>query len=159
MRYRYVPFLLWKSGEQKGLKHVRENVAKSDVFPLITVTDETFADQPERARSPAVPAPVVFTDELMKHWGNRPFYLDASAIQSPAKGPHPFIETAARCREEGANLTPAIRLGANDAYEAAVIEVARIDECGAALVVDLDEFNSAAEWIASWPLSLSKTQI
>jgi len=159
MQYRYIPFLLWKSGEQKGLKLIKESVAKSDVFPLVTVTDETFADQAETIRSPAVPAAIVFTEELMKYWGARPFYLDASAIQPPTKGVHPFIETAARCREEGARLTPAIRLGANEPYEAAVIEVARIDKRGVALVVNLDEFNSAVEWMPNWLLAPEDTDL
>ncbi|HEU5273948.1 MAG TPA: hypothetical protein VFU97_09815, partial [Xanthobacteraceae bacterium] len=159
MQYRYVPLLLWKSGEQRGLKAVRENVAKSDIFPLITVTDETFSDQPETIRSPGVPAPIVFTDQLMKHWGARHFYLDASAIQPSAKGIHPLIDTAARCREEGAKLTPAIRLGANESYEAAVIEVVRLDKRGVALVVNLDEFNSAVEWMPNWPHAPNDTDL
>jgi hypothetical protein len=39
-------------------------------------------------------------------------------------------------------LTPAIAFGAGESYEAAVFEVARIDNCGVALIVTLDEFNS-----------------
>jgi hypothetical protein len=103
MRYRYVPLLSWKSGEQRGLKAVKEMMAK-DVLPLITVTDETFADQAETARSEAVPASVVFTDEITKHWGARPFYLNASAIEPSADGIHPLIDVAKQCRQQGARL-------------------------------------------------------
>jgi hypothetical protein len=158
MRYRYIPILLWKGGERRGLKAVREKMAK-DVFPLITVTEETFADQPETVRSDAVKASVAFADELTRHWGARPFYLDATAIQPSARGIHPLIDTAKQCRERGARLTPATTLDASESYEAAVIEVARIDKGGVALIVTLDEFNSLEQWMSNWPHAPQQTDL
>ena len=159
MRYRYIPMLKWKRGEQLGLKKVKEAVAKSDIFPLLTVMEESFADQPETARSDAVKASVVFTDELMKHWGARPFYLNASAIQPSGRGIHPLIDTAKQCREQGARLTPAITLSASESYEAAVIEVTRIDKGGVALIVSLDEFNSLQQYMSNWPHAPNQTDL
>jgi hypothetical protein len=158
MQYRYVPLLKWQRGEKRALKAVKEKMAK-DVIPVITVTDETFADQPETVRHEAVKASVSFADELMARWGARPFYLNASAIQPSARGVHPLIDTAKQCREQGARLTPAITLNASEAYEAAVIEVDRIDKAGVALIVNLDEFNSLEEWMSNWPHAPQKTDL
>jgi len=158
MRYRYIPILKWKRGERRAIKAVTPDMAKG-VCPLITVTEETFADQSETARSEAMSASFPFADEIYKHWGARPFYLDASAIQPLAGGVHPLIDTAKHCRELGARLTPATTLAANAAYEAAVLKVAQIDNCGVALTVDLREFTSAAQWLPSWLHALNQTDL
>src|SRR5712692_9478784 len=101
MRYRYIPILRWKRGEQRAIKSIPEARAK-DVCPLIIVTEETFADQPESQRSEELAASFVFADEVYKHWGARSFYLDASSIEPSAKGIHPLLDSAKQCRELGA---------------------------------------------------------
>ena len=106
-----------------------------------------------------MPASVVFTDEITKHWGARPFYLNASAIEPSADGIHPLIDVAKQCRQQGARLTPAIAFGAGESYEAAVFEVARIDNCGVALIVTLDEFNSLVHWMPNWPVAPQQTDL
>lgn len=108
MRYRYIPVLRWKLGEKRGLKAVSEPMAK-DVRPLIIVTEDTFADQPETARSEAMSASFLFADELSKHWGARPFYLDASNIRCSDGEPHPLNVAAKECRNLGARMMPATR--------------------------------------------------
>jgi hypothetical protein len=90
MRYRYIPILKWKRGERRAIKAVSAAMAR-DVCPLINVTEDTFTDQPETARSEVMPASFLFADEVYKHWGARPFFLDASAIQPSATGIHPLI--------------------------------------------------------------------
>jgi hypothetical protein len=158
MRYRYIPLLKWKAGEKWGLKLVQEKMTK-DVIPLITVADETFADRPETVRSEAVKGSVLFADDLTKHWGARPFYLNASAIQTTTGDAHPLIDTAKQLRQQGARLTPAITLSAGETYEAAVIEVASIDKSGVALIVNLDEFNSLEHWMPNWPHAPQQTDL
>ena len=138
MRYRYIPILRWKRGEKRGIKAVSEAMAQ-DVCPLIAVTEETFADQPETSRSEVVSATFLFADEVFKHWGARPFYLDASEIQPSTTGTHPLLDTAKQCRELGARLTPATTLRASESYEAAVLNVAQTDACGVALTINLRE--------------------
>jgi len=130
-----------------------------DVCPLIAVTEETFADQPETSRSEVVSATFLFADEVFKHWGARPFYLDASEIQPSTTGTHPLLDTAKQCRELGARLTPATTLRASESYEAAVLNVAQIDACGVALTINLREFTSAPQWVSSWPHSLNQTDL
>jgi hypothetical protein len=149
MRYRYVPILKWKRGERRGIKMVSETMAQ-DVRPLIVVTEETFADQPETVRSEAMSASLLFADEVFQHWGAREFYLDASAIPPSPTGIHPLIETAKQCGETGAHMTPATRLAASPSYEAAVLKVAQTYDCGVALRVDVREFASASSWLPSW---------
>jgi Beta protein len=158
MRYRYIPILRWKLGEKKGLKRVSEPMSK-DVCPLIVVTEETFADQPETARSEAMTASFLFADELTKHWGARPFYFDASNIRPSSEGAHPLIEAAKECRHQGARMMPATRLLAPDAYDAAVLNVVNTDKCGVALTVSLREFTTAAEWVHNWPHALKDTDL
>ncbi len=158
MKYRYIPILKWKRGERRGIKAATPDMAKN-VCPLIVVTEETFADQAETTRSEAMSASFLFAHELFKHWGARPFYLDASAIPALPKGIHPLIETAKQCRGLKARLTPATTLAANAAYEAAVLEVARTDDCGVALRVDVREFTSAAQWLPGWPHALNQTDL
>jgi hypothetical protein len=157
MRYRYIPMLRWKRGEKRGIKAVSEPMAK-DVCPLITVTEDTFADQPATTRSEAMPASYVFADDVYKHWGARPFYLDASRIFA-STDVHPLIETAKQCREMGANLIPATRLGASESYEAAVVNVAQTDADGVALIINLRDFTSAEQWVPSWPHALNQTDL
>lgn len=158
MHYRYVPFLKWKRGEKRGMKAVSAPISK-DVAPIVCVTEETFADRPRTERSEGVPAPFLFADEIYKYWGARPFYLDASDIRPSDNGVHPLIETAKQCRELGARLTPATRLDANESYEAAVVNVASTDDSGVALIVDLREFTSAAQWLPSWSHGLNQTDL
>lgn len=156
MVYRYIPILRWKRGEKRGLKSLSPSIVK-DVCPLIAVTDDTFADQPETVRSPAMPASFLFADEVSKHWGARPFYLDASEIDG--NGIHPLIATAKLCREASATLIPATTLGVRASYEAAVFNVAQADKRGVALVVSLREFTSAAHWVPSWPHAVDQTDL
>src|SRR5262245_51622081 len=137
MVYRYVPILRWKRGEKRGLKSLPEGVVK-DVCPLIVVTDETFADQPETIMTEAISASFLFADEISKHWGERPFYFDSTEIQG--NGVHPLIDTAKKCREAGGTLIPATKLGVPASYEAAVLNVAHTDKRGVALTVSLREF-------------------
>jgi hypothetical protein len=155
MRYRYIPILKWKRGEQRGIKKVSATMAR-DVSPLIAVTEETFADQPETVRREAMSASFLFADEVFKHWGARPFYLDASAIPASATGVHPLIDTAKQCRELGARLTPATRLSASAAYEAAVLKVAQTDNCGVALKVDVRNLRTLHHGCRVGPTILSK---
>src|ERR1700738_1212561 len=111
MVYRYVPILRWKRGERTGLKSVVVDKAVG-VFPLIIVTEETFKDKPETITQEGEPASNIFADEVYKNWGARSFYLDASRVPPSGKGTHPLINTAKRCRELGATLTPGTTLGA-----------------------------------------------
>lgn len=158
MRYRYIPILRWKQGEKRGLRKVSEPMSK-DVHPLIMVTEDTFADQSETVRSEMMPASFLFADDLSKHWGARPFYLDASRIPSSSGGVHPLIETAKECRRFGGRITPATTLGVSEAYEAAVLRVAHDEACGVALIVNLREFTSVATWASSWPHALDQTDL
>jgi hypothetical protein len=158
MHYKYRPILRWKRGEKRCIKAISATMAK-DVLPLITVTEDTFSDQPETTRSEAVPASVLFADDVFKHWGARPFYLDASEIPAPAKGVHSLIDTAKHCRELGARLTPATTLNTSDRYEAAVLNVAQANSCGVALTVSLREFTSAERWVPSWSHPLGETDL
>jgi hypothetical protein len=156
MVYQYTPILRWKRGEKRGLKSLPQSIVK-DVCPLIAVTDDTFADQPETIRSEAIPASFLFADEISKHWGARPFYLDASEVAG--NGVHPLIATAQLCREMGATLIPATTLGARPSYEAAVVNVAQTDKRGVALAVSLREFTAAAHWVPSWSHALDQTDL
>ena len=158
MVYRYIPILRWKRGEKRGIKSVPAASAK-DVCPLIGVTPETFADQPETISREAVPAWRVFADDIYNHWGARPFYLDASGIEPSARGVHPLIATAKACREDHATLIPAITLDAPTPYEAAVLQVAHEDKRGVALKVKLREFTSATQWLPNWPHALNETDL
>jgi hypothetical protein len=146
MVYRYIPILRWKLGEKKALKAVSEPMYKKGICPLIVVTEETFADRSETARSEAMTASFIFADELTKHWGARPFYLDASNIRPSGRGPHPLVEAAKECRTQGARMMPATRLRVSDAYDAAVLAVANADKRGVALTVTVICGNSRRLW-------------
>jgi hypothetical protein len=52
-----------------------------------------------------------------------------------------------------------VGLGANESYEAAVLNLAQTNECGVALTVDLREFTSAAQWVPSWPHAIEQTDL
>ncbi len=158
MHYRYIPILKWKRGERRAIKAVTPEIA-TGVCPLITLTEETFKDQPETATSESIPASLLFADEIYKHWGSRPFFLNASMIQASAGGIHPLIDTAERCRRLGAKLTPATPLTPSAAYEAAVSNVTQTDNRGVALSVTLAEFTRAAQWLPSWPHALNQTDL
>jgi Beta protein len=158
MTYRYIPVLRWKRGEKRGIKAVPEPMSK-DVCPLIIVTPNTFADRKETARREAMPAPEIFADDVYKHWGARPFYLDASDVEPSARGIHPMMVTAKLCRELGAHLIPATTLDASASYDAALLQVAREDKRGVALRIKLREFTSAAQWLPNWPHALPETDL
>jgi hypothetical protein len=158
MKYRYIPILRWKQGEKRALKLVSKPLAE-DVWPLIVVSEDTFADRPETITREAVSASFDFADDVYKHWGDRPFFFDASEIPPSDKGTHPLIDTAAECKKIGAKLTPATTLDAHESYEAAVVSVAHDYSCGVALNVSLREFTSASDWAPSWPHALDQTDL
>ncbi len=158
MTYRYIPIVRWKQGEKRAIRLVSQPMAR-DVWPLIAVTEDTFVDLPETITREPVTASFEFADSVFKHWGNRPFFLDASEIPPSDAGTDPLISAAAECRKLGANLTPATTLDAHHSYEAAVIRVAQTDSCGVLLRVNLREFTSAADWASSWPHALNQTDL
>jgi len=156
MPYRYIPILRWKGGEQGAIKRVSEAGIR-DVIPLVVLTPITYKEQKETITREEIPAAELFAQSLYKHWGSRPFFLDASRVEPTAT--HPLIAIARACHSRGANLIPATKLGAGKAYDDAVKLVAAAHGRNVALRVALRELTSAKDWLATWPHALGDTDL
>lgn len=160
MKYRYIPILRWKRGERTALKQTSQPNIR-EVIPLIVLTADGYKEKLEKHTQPGIPAADLFAEEIHKHWGNRPFYLDASRLPPNPDGTHPLLDIAKCCREGFAppHLIPATTLGAGVPYEAAVQQIANTDKRGVALRVGMREFTTAQHWIGSWPHALEQTDL
>jgi hypothetical protein len=97
--------------------------------------------------------------EILAIWNTAPFYLDAIAVPTNPTGRHPLIDIGTRARASGLGLIPATRLDAPAPYAVAVHTLTQADQRGVALKVDLNEFTSAARWIAAWPYQPADTDL
>ena len=109
-----------------------------------------------KKRTAIAPASV-FASEISAIWGAAPFYLDATRVPAGSAGRHPLIDIGAAARTGGLELIPARRLDAPQPYRAAVQSLVQADQRGLALMVDLNEFASAANWIGQWPYQPPET--
>lgn len=144
MVHRYIPILRPKRGERVGLRNV-SLAGRQDVLPLFVLV--------------AGQVPRNLVAEIKTAWGTAPFYLDASALVIPAGQQHPLVNIAAQARAAGLSLIPSTRVTAPQVYHHAMVSVARMDQRGAAVRVDLQGLTSASTWANAWPIPLDKTDL
>jgi hypothetical protein len=101
----------------------------------------------------------VFARDIYDAWGARPFGLDASTLSAVPGAPHPLVAIAASCNALGSTLIPATSLNASPAYQAAVGVINHADQRGVILRVDLQELNSAANWLPNWTIPVGQTDL
>lgn len=149
MKYRYLPLLRWKRGEQVGMSHVAA-AARADVYPLFIMGADRFVGSAATKKRPAVPPATKIAADLLNTWGKAPCYIDASAIPTPVSGIHPLTMIDAASRAAGLQLIPATRLNAPGPYQAAVDGMMSSDHRGVLLRVDVQEFATASRWGPTW---------
>jgi len=158
MQIRYVPFLRWKAGEKTALLRLSTQ-AKIDSVPYILLGADNFKDKKATKRTPALTAAHAFATELVRCWGPSPIYLDATPLAITSGLITPLESAADQVAVAGGKIIPALSLKSTNAYQNAVIAVARKYSTGVALRVSLSEMTNAKTWIRSWPFALSETDL
>jgi hypothetical protein len=125
---------------------------------MILGTDR-YVGKKATKQHPAVPAATAFAQDMLAIWGTAPFYLDASAVPTPAGGHHPLLDLGASARAANLILIPATHLAAPAEYQRAVQDLLRRDRNGVLLRVDLQQMTSAATWAPTWPVPLAETDL
>ncbi len=70
----YVPILRWKLGEKRALRALLQR-DKARMRPLLEWSRPGEV-APEEDREPPTPEPRVLAQDILKHWGPRPFFYD-----------------------------------------------------------------------------------
>lgn len=70
----YVPILRWKMGEKRALKALLQR-DKARMMPLLEWSRPGDV-APEEDREPPTPDPRALAQDILKHWGPRPFFYD-----------------------------------------------------------------------------------
>lgn len=154
---RYIPILRLMRGERVGLQKLTA-AGRTNVTPLFVLAPKQYVGKKATANKVAVAAPAVIANDIMTAWGRSPFFLDASALP-PGAHHHPIVDIAAAARAVGLNLIPAASLAAPLPYQQAVNGIVATDLRGIGLRVDLNQFSSAAQWIAQWPFPRPVTDL
>ncbi|KAB7782883.1 hypothetical protein F8B43_4177 [Methylorubrum populi] len=157
-RFRYVPILRWKEGEQDGVRFLQAS-DRTGIIPIFMLEAEQYKGRKATKTKVAVSSADHFVTQVLKAWGKDPFYLDASGMMPAGGVQHPILAIATSARAQGLQMIPATPLGAPPLYAAAVAAIAGHDRRGVALRVDLQEFSSAASWAGAWPHPLAETDL
>ena len=158
MTFRYVPILRWKRGERIGVQRLSA-AGRHDVSPCFVLGRDRYVGRAATKNRAAIAPANVVASEILAIWNTAPFYLDAAGVPANPAGRHPLIDIGAKARAKGLRLIPVARLDSPLPYWTAVRSLVRSDQRGLALKVDLNEFASAANWIALWPYQPSETDL
>lgn len=155
----YVPILKGRAGELAALK-VLGAAPKASLTPLIEVPPVPWdfgADAPAKTLDEHLRK---LPSQLKDSWGtDRPLFVDLLWIDDDARmanGAHPLVDFCARARAEGLQVIPVTGLRRPPAYQAAVKTVASVDQRGACIRFDGEDFEDVAARAADISQLLSR---
>lgn len=116
----YVPVVRWKAGEKRAM-HGISGRQKASMTPLIEWSRPGEVE-PDEDREVATPAPRKLAEDLLKHWGARPFFFDPSEFWSGKLGHDSRIlrQYTSELKTMGLRPIPVLRLGDDEPYRAAL---------------------------------------
>lgn len=126
----YVPVLRWKRAERRALRELFTK-DKSRITPIIEIIPENF--QPTKTIRNDDDAIEKIVKEFYQNWGNDPFFLDLSIIDTRVSSSKAyfFLEKLAQLlRNQKLAMIPVIGLENNTNYKSAVLHISKIDQRG-----------------------------
>jgi hypothetical protein len=158
---RYIPILRWKGAEMAALRLLGEERQK--ITPLVEITPKAFRPKVQESGDDETASPSLIarespvgesqpnpsevltkqTREMLRCWGNAPFYLDLGHIDGIVpplvNACHPFTFTANLARNYKLSVTPVTSLNRTNEYQNSVAEIMESDLRGACIRVTAEE--------------------
>ncbi len=147
----YVTVIRWKAGEKRSLRGISAR-HKAVMTPLIEWSRPGEVE-PDEDREVPTPSPRQLAEDLLKHWGARPFFFDPIQFWSGKLGHDSRVlrQYAEELKTIGLRPIPVLRLDDDGKYRTALrslttdqgicIRLGYEDLCGQGLAKRLDAFS------------------
>jgi hypothetical protein len=137
----YVPCLRWKQGEYQAVLRL-SSAGKQSLTPCIEVPEIGF-DFETRTDNKTIDEHLApFSKRVRKKWGKAPCFVDLKLLEASSRmtgGEHPVDFTFNGLRAEECHAVPVTGLHRDSMFQRAISKVAKKDENGLCVRVDINE--------------------